>query len=431
MLFFTEYKATQALLMSALQRRYGNGCVTFINGDGWLEGVADARGQPQTMREDRRRAAERFNRGQVRFLVSTEAAGEGVDLQGSCSALIHVDLPWNPMRLHQRVGRLSRYGQAKPVDVISLRNPDTVESRIWECLDRKLDRITLAFQGAMDDPEDMRQLVIGMASPRMFTSMFADADPQLRGERLDHWFDSRTATFGGQDALATVRGLFGNVARFDFGEVAKEIPRVDLPDLVPFFKALLAVLNKRPVQTDDVRLSFKAPEAWRDDFRIADRYSLLFARQAQPQNDEEIAGVGHCVVNRAIRTAIELDDAIAAVPGLEQALVVYSVQDRITGGEGPVRRVIVGMLRTERAAWQLLRDWEVLRVLNSIASKPRSLTSQLSPRKGVDLPAILRDAEQALAGRLEQLALPFRVPAPECLACLLPAEPDRAMAAGQ
>lgn len=63
--------------------------------------------------------------------MSTEAAGEGIDLQESCHTLIHVDLPWNPMRLHQRVGRLNRYGQKHPVEVVTLRNPATVESRIW------------------------------------------------------------------------------------------------------------------------------------------------------------------------------------------------------------------------------------------------------------------------------------------------------------
>src|SRR5262249_46062929 len=154
---------------------------------------------------------------------------------------------------------------------------ETVESRIWECLDRKLDRITLAFREAMDDPEDMRQLVIGMASPRMFTEVFAGADPQLLGERLDQWFDGKTATFGGSDAVATVRSLFGNAARFDFGEVANEIPKVDLPDLMPFFKALFSALNRRPGQTDEVRLSFKTPQQWMDDFTIAEKYDLLFA----------------------------------------------------------------------------------------------------------------------------------------------------------
>ena len=65
----------------------------------------------QTLRMTREEAAARFNAGEARFLVSTEAGGEGIDLQQACHTLIHADLPWNPMRLHQRVGRLNRYGQ--------------------------------------------------------------------------------------------------------------------------------------------------------------------------------------------------------------------------------------------------------------------------------------------------------------------------------
>lgn len=419
-LFFTEYKATQALLMSELHRRYGDGCVTFINGDGFVEGVKAAQGYASNHKEDRRRAAERFNRSEVRFLVSTEAAGEGIDLQESCSTLIHVDLPWNPMRLHQRVGRISRYGQTQPVDVVTVRNPDTVESRIWQCLDDKLDRITLAFQGAMDDPEDMRQLVIGMASPRMFTKVFADAEPGLRGQRLDRWFDAKTATFGGSDAIDTVRNLVGNVARFDFDEVANQIPKVDLPDLVPFFKAVFAVMGRRPNQADDIRLSFKTPQLWMDDFTIAERYDLLFAREPRPKSGEDVAGIGLRVVDRAVRYAGELLDAFGAVGELKAPLAVFAVRDRITGSDGPVRTVMVGAMPNEDGNWELVRDWELIKLLNPIADKPRSqiLTADTHTEQGViDL---LTTAQRFVESRISQLDLPFKLPAVERLACLVP-----------
>lgn len=419
-LFFTEYKATQALLMSALQARHGDGCVTFINGDGFVEDVKDANGRPSVQKKDRRLAADHFNRGEVRFLVSTEAAGEGIDLQESCSALIHVDLPWNPMRLHQRVGRVSRYGQTQPVDVVTVRNPDTVESRIWECLDQKLDRITLAFQGAMDDPEDMRQLVIGMASPRMFTNIFADADSHLRGQRLDEWFNSKTTTFGGDDAVETVRSLVGNAARFDFGEVAGQIPRVDLPDLVPFFKAIFAVLGKRPTQVDGVRLSFKTPQSWMDDFTITDRYDLLFAREPRPQDGEDVAGIGLRVVDRAVRSAGELPDAYAAIGELSSPLAVFAVRDRITGSDGPVRTIVVGATQDGDGGWGLLRDWELIKLLNPLADKPRSqvLAAEARTERGVmDLVAA---AQQHVESQLDSLDLPFKLPAVERLACLVP-----------
>jgi hypothetical protein len=330
------------------------------------------------------------------------------------------------MRLHQRVGRLSRYGQTQPVDVVTVRNPDTVESRIWECLDRKLDRITLAFQGAMDDPEDMRQLVIGMASPHMFTKVFADAQAELRGTRLDHWFDANTVTFGGKDAVDTVRSLVGNVARFDFNEVVNQIPKVDLPDLVPFFKAVSAVVGRRPAQADDIRLSFKTPSSWMDDFTIADRYDLLFARDPQPREGEDVAGIGLRVVDRAVRFSAELLDSFGAIGELETPLAVFAVRDRITGSDGPVRMVVVGAMQSGDGSWGLLRDWEVIKLLNPLADKPRSqaLTAETCMERGVmDL---LDAAQQHVETHVSQLDLPFKLPTVECLACLLPGISEKA-----
>lgn len=423
-LFFTEYKATQALLMSALHRRYGDGCVTFINGDGVAEDVRDASGNISDRREDRRLAAARFNRGDVRFLVSTEAAGEGIDLQESCSALVNVDLPWNPMRLHQRVGRLSRYGQAEPVDVVTMRNPDTVESRIWDLLDEKLARVNLAFQGAMDDPEDIRQLVIGMASPGMFTKVFSGADAATRkGQTLGEWFDAETATFGSEDAVGTVKSLIGHVARFDFGSVAGQIPRVDLPDLVPFLKGILVVRGRRPDQTAKLRLRFRPPEEWQDDFAIAavDRFALLFARDPKPQKGEDVAGVGLRVVDRAIRDAIGLDGAFATIRGLDSPIMVFSVGDRITGSKGPVRVVVVAARRRADGKWDLIRDWELMRILNWFADRPRSpVFAKAEP--ALDASDLLQDARRSVVSQIDALDLPFTVPSVKSLACLVPAQ---------
>ena len=424
-LFFTEYKATQALLMSALHKRYGDGCVTFINGDGFIEDVQDSSGNISDRTEDRHRAAARFNRGEVRFLVSTEAAGEGVDLQEHCSALIHADLPWNPMRLHQRVGRLSRYGQTDRVDVVTVRNPDTVESRIWDLLDEKLARINLAFRGAMDDPEDIRQLVIGMASPGMFTKVFADADPALGGQTLDDWFDTETATFGGEGAVNTVRNLVGHVARFDFGAVAGQIPRVDLLDLVPFFKAVLAVRGRRPDQAEDLRLRFRPPEEWKDDFSIAvvDRCDLLFAREPQPKDGEDVAGVGLRVVDRAVRDAVELTGAFGTIRGLDAPIFVFSVRDRITGSDGPIRAVVVAAQSGGDGAWTLIRDWELMQRLNPLADKPRSLVST-DAHPAYDVADLIADARQYVVSQIDALELPFALPAVESLACLVPGEAE-------
>ena len=420
-LFFTEYKATQALLMSALHKRYGDGCVTFINGDGFIEDVRDSSGNISDRKEDRRHAATRFNRGDVRFLVSTEAAGEGVDLQGHCSTLIHVDLPWNPMRLHQRVGRLSRYGQTEPVDVITVRNPATVESRIWDLLDEKLARINLAFQSAMDDPEDIRQLVIGMASPGMFTKVFAGADATLGDQTLGDWFDTETATFGGEDAVNTVRNLVGHVARFDFGTVAAQIPQVDLPDLVPFFKAVLAVRGRRPEQVEDIRLRFRPPDEWRDDFAIAvvDRYDLLFAREPQPSAAEDIAGIGLRVVDRAVSDALALTAAFSAIKGLDAPIFVFTVRDRITGSDSSVRAVLVAAQSHSDGAWDLIRDWELIQLLNPLADRPRSLVIT-DVRPTHDVVDMMAEARAHIVSQIDALELPFNLPIVENFACFVP-----------
>lgn len=415
-LMFTEYKATQALVMTALKRRHGDGSVTFINGDGYIEGVSNQAGDVTTYRQGRHQAAALFNGGDVRFLVSTEAAGEGIDLQEHCSALIHVDLPWNPMRLHQRVGRLSRYGQKEPVDVVTVRNPDTVESRIWDLLDEKLERITLAFKGGMEDPEDMRQLVIGMASSNVFTSVFSDALPKLEGDTLRRWFNSQTATFGGEDAVETVRSLVGHAARFDFGDIAGEIPRVDLPDLLPFVKAMLTVRGRRPSQPDQ-RLEFSTPAEWKDDFAIVEHYKLLFARETHPEPGQDVAGVGLRVVDRALRDGGELDETVSTVRELDAPLFVFVVRDRVTAYD--VRPVVVGAQQNDGGGWTLCRDWELLKMLNPIANRPRSLMGEPTPAS-LDGQSLLAQAREAVESDARANS-DFKVPAVEDLAGLLPA----------
>lgn len=415
-LLFTEYKATQALVMSALLHRYGDGNVTFINGDGYIEGVSNHAGEVTSYRENRLAAAARFNRGEVRFLVSTEAAGEGIDLQEHCSALIHVDLPWNPMRLHQRVGRLSRYGQKKPVDVVTVRNPATVENRIWELLDEKLERITTAFKGGMEDPEDIRQLVIGMASSKVLNGVFADADPNLEGDTLRKWFNTQTATFGGEDAVETVRNLVGHVDRFDFGGVASEIPRVDLPDLMPFTKAMLAFRRKRPSQSGDP-LEFSTPAEWRDEFAIVEHYKLLFAREPRPGPGEDVAGVGLQVFDRALRDGCELDGTLSTGGDLDAPLFVFVVRDRVT--EYDVSPVVVGAKQNDQGGWTLCRDWELLKMLNPLADRPRSLAGT-AVTTSLDGRNLLVEARRAVESDAQKNP-DFKLPVVEDLAGLLPA----------
>jgi len=359
-LMFTEYKRTQALVITALMAEFGQDSVGFMNGDNRLENVGLPDGRTSLLTSRREDTCDAFNAGRIRFLVSTEAGGEGIDLQERCSALIHVDLPWNPMRLHQRVGRLNRYGQQQPVSVVSLRNPDTVESMIWDKLETKLASIMRAVGSAMDEPEDLLQLVLGMNGERIFDQLFAGAASVSR-DRLDSWFDEVAGTLGGASAIKTVQDMVGHAASFDLSAL-KDVPPVDLPDLLPFFQSLLA-LNRRRPKVEGRALSFKTPEEWVTTHTIRRAYdNLVFDRNAPP-GAGDLMGVGHPLMEKALQQASRLHGVLCVAEGLKAPLQVIAVSSRVTDKAGATRRLVFG-ITGQPGALTLLKDWEVLRALN-------------------------------------------------------------------
>lgn len=417
-LFFTEYKATQGLLMTALMRRYGERCVTFINGDEKIEDLVLPGGSVVSRTMDRVEAADLFNAGKVRFLISTEAGGEGIDLQERCHSLIHVDLPWNPMRLHQRVGRLNRYGQTKPVEVVTLRNPETVEARIWDLLNEKLERIMAALGTAMDEPEDLLQLVLGMSSPGVFTELFSQAQ-FVRKQKLNEWFDRESATFGGNSAIETVKKLVGHASHFDLSSLA-EVPNVDLPHLRQFFETMLALSRRRPVRTDE-GLSFKTPDEWLDEPGIRRKYDDMVFDRSVPggRSAEQVIGVGHKVFDKALRVAAEYPVSLAWTKDIGNPMVVFQVYDRITDQSGRIRQAVVGVERDESAGgdgWGMLRDWQVLERLNSV--KPREPTQDVPSVAGVELRELLDEAARRLSRCVGSFGFPFKVPEARPIACI-------------
>ena len=403
-LLFTEYKATQALVVDALHARFGHGCCAFINGDERLEDVMRPDGSRGPKGWSRDAAAEAFNQGTIRFLVSTEAAGEGIDLQERCATLIHVDMPWNPMRLHQRVGRLSRYGQTRPVQVFILRNPETVEARIWDLLNDKLMRIQRALDEAMDEPEDISQLVVGMAGPSTIEKIFATGQLRSR-ESLDQWFDHEAATIGGEDVVDKVKTLLGNVTRFDFAQVGRNLPQVDLPDLERFFTMVMESKGRRVFRRED-GIELLSPEKWvEEDYAMHARYNgLVFDRNARLSGREgpaRLVGVGHILFDRALKEGGELQSTLAQCVRLPAPLLIASVEDKITGQDHSVTRIMLGAWRDDAGHIHVLRDWELLQLLNSLGRsdnpKPSSFNSE-------DLKILQADLVTAMSRSLESVA---------------------------
>jgi len=115
-LVFTEYRDT----LNAIASRLGGTPHAVMHG-----------GVPADARRD---AATQFNDGRVSILLATDAAGEGLNLHHRCRLVIDMELPWNPLRLEQRVGRVDRIGQGRTVHAIRLFHPGTIESRVLDHL---------------------------------------------------------------------------------------------------------------------------------------------------------------------------------------------------------------------------------------------------------------------------------------------------------
>jgi SNF2 family DNA or RNA helicase len=100
----------------------------------------------------------------IPVLLSTESGGEGRNLQFS-NTLVNFDLPWNPMSIEQRIGRLHRIGQTRPVFIFNLAVKNTIEEYLLKVLDEKINMFELvvgeigSILGEMDDDADFPQIV--------------------------------------------------------------------------------------------------------------------------------------------------------------------------------------------------------------------------------------------------------------------------------
>jgi SNF2 family DNA or RNA helicase len=119
-IIFTEYRATQFYLQWFLQQ-HGISSVPFRGGF--------KRGKKDWMKD--------LFKNRVQVLIATEAGGEGINLQ-FCNHIINYDLPWNPMRLEQRIGRIHRLGQEKDVYIYNMATKNTVEEHILKLLYEKI-----------------------------------------------------------------------------------------------------------------------------------------------------------------------------------------------------------------------------------------------------------------------------------------------------
>lgn len=186
-LVFTEFVPTQAMLADFLESRGFS--VATLNGSMDL----DARSKAQGV----------FSRD-VRILVSTDAGGEGLNLQ-FCHVIVNFDMPWNPMRVEQRIGRVDRIGQPYVVRAFNFVLEDTVEYRVREVLETKLAVIAEEFgvdkaSDVMDsletDPLFDQLFIHGLQNPEAIETECDVIVSQLRSTISDNGKNSELLSDG-------------------------------------------------------------------------------------------------------------------------------------------------------------------------------------------------------------------------------------------
>jgi superfamily II DNA or RNA helicase len=302
-LIFTEYRRTQEFLRAQLEEWYGNGTVVLINGDMKLEGKtpdADSKLRSQQLFRDEPK---------VRFLVSTEAGGEGINLQ-FCHVLVNYDLPWNPMRYEQRVGRVYRYGQQNVVHIYNLKNRDTIEETVRSYFDQRL-RYAAEALGKVtgEDAEELiaslnGQLEAEIAPDEIYKRALVEGTLNKQSKE-----EIRQAVERAEEAyrIATT-SLFKDISSYSFDSYKKDLASpVGLEDLEEFTTNFLT-RERRQIQRKEGFLEFLTPEVLQGE-GLPERYkSATFERATAIRNPQsEFLAIGHPFVDAMIRHIGEYD----------------------------------------------------------------------------------------------------------------------------
>jgi superfamily II DNA or RNA helicase len=196
-LVFTEFVPTQEMLRRFLTERGFS--VVCLNGSMDME--------------ERKRVQEAFAED-ARILVSTDAGGEGLNLQ-FCHVVINYDIPWNPMRLEQRIGRVDRIGQAHAVRAVNFVFEGSVEHRVREVLEQKLAVIFEEF--GIDKTGDVLD---SAQAGRMFDEMYVEAI--LNPEKVEDSVESVVARLQEQAREArTTASVLGATEDLEPGEAQR------------------------------------------------------------------------------------------------------------------------------------------------------------------------------------------------------------------
>lgn len=283
---FTQYLETLAFLRDELGKTYGKNKIAIIRG-GALDRKIEA--VEQFWKEDG-----------ARFLLCTSAGGEGINLQVG-RILFNYDLPWNPMAVEQRIGRIHRYGQQETCQVYNLVARDTVEERIYGLLEHKLDHIARTI-GKIDPAtdqatEDFRAEILGFlgASPNyqdLYKKAIVDKD-FIRTER-----EIEEALKYAQEAARAVNDLTQDLSAFNLQDYLQIEGKIGLGDLRAWAEQAILRLEGS-VLPDNGTVKIESPIVLQTEHGISARYdAATFDRQvAMKVKRSDLMGIGHPLID--------------------------------------------------------------------------------------------------------------------------------------
>lgn len=291
-LIFSEYLGTQDFLVKLLQERYGEGCTSIIRGGMTLW--------------EKRKSMEAFrDNSRVRFMVSTEAGGEGINLQFA-HIMINYDLPWNPFRLAQRYGRLYRYGQDKVVQVFNFQNAGTIEDRVREYLETKTKTAAQRLAGVTGETvEEIEEGLLGLFDELLdYEKIYRDglAKGNLKPSKAVIDEGIKSAEMAYQMAYAS---LFSkDISPFNPERFKHEIQSpLTLNDVQDFVGDFVKRNGRNLTQTNDGTWEFLLPQCLKGTQGLEKRYTrVTFDRKEAIRHSElQFMALGHPFTDAAIQ----------------------------------------------------------------------------------------------------------------------------------
>lgn len=322
---FATYLGTVDLIAREIDQAYpGQGVVVLRGGDHGAKVAAERRFR---------------SKDGPRVLVCTAAGREGINLQFA-HILFNFDLPWNPMDIEQRIGRIHRYGQHHTAQVYNLVLSDTIEGRIFLLLDDKLTEIARTV-GKVDDmgnvAEDLRAQILGQLSERLnYDRLYHEAlsDPELKRTTVE----LEAALSNSREARQVVFDLFQDLEGFSlddyrpFSDISNSLDR-----LVRFMFMSVWEKQQKLVKLDEETYELVTPQG-----SIRARFTLN-RDLANSEDGLELMGLDHPMVQEELvrwrsLPPEELGFAVFGDTSSPAILSLWRVESASSNGE---RRVTV------------------------------------------------------------------------------------------